>query len=69
MKKHCLKNLFVQPSKSLPALAATTALAALLAIPVSAQEYSTQQEDTEAVLAPDAFSPYAGRHFPQKPLL
>ena len=33
-----------------------------------AQEYSTAQKDTEVVLAPDAFSPYAGRNFPQRPL-
>ena len=33
-----------------------------------AQEYSTAQKDTEAVLAPDEFSPYAGRNFPQRPL-
>jgi hypothetical protein len=32
------------------------------------QEYSTAQEDTEVVLAPDEFSPYAGRNFPQRPL-
>ena len=34
----------------------------------AATEYSTAQEDTEVVLAPDEFSPYAGRNFPQRPL-
>ena len=29
-----------------------------------AQEFTTEQEDTEAVLAPKDFSPYAGRNFP-----
>ncbi|MEO9575720.1 MAG: DUF3604 domain-containing protein [Tateyamaria sp.] len=35
---------------------------------VAAQEFQTAQENTEVVLAPDAFSPYAGRNFPQRPL-
>ena len=34
----------------------------------AAQEFQTEQEDTEVVLAPDAFSPYAGRNFPTRPL-
>ena len=34
----------------------------------AAQEFQTEQEDTEVVLAPDAFSPYAGRTFPTRPL-
>ena len=33
-----------------------------------AQEYSTEQADTEVVLAPTKFSPYADRNFPQSPL-
>ncbi|WP_283426828.1 DUF3604 domain-containing protein [Shimia sagamensis] len=33
-----------------------------------AQEYSTEKEDTEVVLSPDGYSPYAGRNFPQVPL-
>ncbi|MFC3614895.1 DUF3604 domain-containing protein [Lutimaribacter marinistellae] len=57
-------------SENRGARAARFALAILLctAAPALAQEYSTQQEDTEVVLAPDAFSPYAGRDFPQLPL-
>ncbi|WP_245837782.1 DUF3604 domain-containing protein [Tropicimonas sediminicola] len=43
-------------------------LAALGMVTAEAQEYTTEQEDTEAVLAPDGFSPYAGRNFPQVPL-
>ncbi|CAD0184632.1 hypothetical protein RUESEDTHA_01514 [Ruegeria sp. THAF57] len=35
---------------------------------ISAQEFQTEQENTEVILAPDAFSPYAGRNFPQRPL-
>jgi len=35
---------------------------------VFAQEYNIEQKDTEIVLAPDEFSPYAGRNFPQRPL-
>lgn len=42
--------------------------AALQPLSASAQEYATEQADTEVVLAPDAFSPYAGRNFPQAPL-
>ncbi|MHA3980400.1 DUF3604 domain-containing protein [Halovulum sp. GXIMD14794] len=49
-------------------LAALVMSTALLPIGASAQEYSTTQEDTETVLAPDEFSPYAGRDFPQRPL-
>ncbi|MCJ7755307.1 MAG: DUF3604 domain-containing protein [Thermoanaerobaculales bacterium] len=33
-----------------------------------AQEYNIEQKDTEIVLTPDEFSPYAGRNFPQRPL-
>ncbi|MDW4500328.1 DUF3604 domain-containing protein [Sulfitobacter sp. D35] len=39
-----------------------------LSAPALAQEYATEQEDTEAVLAPEAFSPYAGRNFLMRPL-
>lgn len=39
-----------------------------LATGTFAQEYSTEKEDTEVVLAPEGFSPYAGRNFPQVPL-
>ncbi|WP_170755286.1 DUF3604 domain-containing protein [Ruegeria lacuscaerulensis] len=35
---------------------------------ISVQKFQTEQENTEVVLAPDAFSPYAGRNFPQRPL-
>ncbi|MDV7144310.1 DUF3604 domain-containing protein [Tropicimonas sp. TH_r6] len=49
-----------------------TGLALVFAIgatnPASAQEYSTEQIDTEAALASDHFSPYAGRNFPTTPL-
>ncbi|WP_170391339.1 DUF3604 domain-containing protein [Ruegeria arenilitoris] len=43
-------------------------LAALTATSVSAQEFQTEQDSTDVVLAPDDFSPYAGRNFPQRPL-
>lgn len=43
-------------------------LAALTATSVSAQEFQTEQGSTDVVLAPDDFSPYAGRNFPQLPL-
>ncbi|WP_170369024.1 DUF3604 domain-containing protein [Ruegeria arenilitoris] len=43
-------------------------LAALTATSVSAQEFQTEQGSTDVVLAPDDFSPYAGRNFPQRPL-
>lgn len=33
-----------------------------------AQEFNTEQSDTEAVLAPQKYSPYADRNFPQRPL-
>lgn len=39
-----------------------------LSTSVVAQEYSTEKEDTEVVLALDGYSPYAGRNFPQVPL-
>ncbi|NKW91854.1 DUF3604 domain-containing protein [Rhodobacteraceae bacterium R_SAG9] len=47
-----------------------TAAASLLALGSAAvaQEFNTEQSDTEVVLAPDGFSPYAGRNFPQVPL-
>lgn len=45
-----------------------TCLAALTATSVSAQEFQTEQGSTDVVLAPDDFSPYAGRNFPQRPL-
>lgn len=43
-------------------------LAALTATSVSAQEFQTERDSTDVVLAPDDFSPYAGRNFPQRPL-
>ena len=43
-------------------------LVSLIPAVAQAQEYSTAQGDTEVILAPDAFSPYAGRDFPQRPL-
>ncbi|MBE1282909.1 MAG: DUF3604 domain-containing protein [Rhodobacteraceae bacterium] len=43
-------------------------LSLLVAASVSAQEFQTEQQDTEVVLAPDGFSPYAGRNFPTRPL-
>lgn len=43
-------------------------LAALTATSVFAQEFQTEQDSTDVVLAPDDFSPYAGRNFPQRPL-
>jgi hypothetical protein len=47
-----------------------TATASSLALGTAAvaQEFNTEQSDTEVVLAPDGFSPYAGRNFPQVPL-
>ncbi|ANT61620.1 hypothetical protein AYJ57_14075 [Salipiger sp. CCB-MM3] len=50
------------------ALTLSAAALGLGALGTAAQEYSTEQADTEVVLAPDAFSPYAGRNFPQMPL-
>jgi hypothetical protein len=50
------------------AIVAGAALLSFSATGTPAQEYSTEQADTEVVLAPDAFSPYAGRNFPQRPL-
>ena len=52
--------------KSLVGTAAASSLA--LGTAVVAQEFNTEQSDTEVVLAPDGFSPYAGRNFPQVPL-
>jgi hypothetical protein len=52
--------------KSLLGTAAVSALA--LGSVAVAQEFNTEQSDTEVVLAPDGFSPYAGRNFPQVPL-
>jgi len=52
--------------KSLIGTAAASSLA--LGTAVVAQEFNTEQSDTEVVLAPDGFSPYAGRNFPQVPL-
>lgn len=43
-------------------------LSAFSASTVAAQEFETEQEDTAVVLAPDGFSPYAGRNFPTRPL-
>ncbi|MFD0910905.1 DUF3604 domain-containing protein [Ruegeria arenilitoris] len=43
-------------------------LAVLTATSVSTQEFQTEQGSTDVVLAPDDFSPYAGRNFPQRPL-
>ncbi|MEM6579138.1 MAG: DUF3604 domain-containing protein, partial [Pseudomonadota bacterium] len=43
-------------------------LSVLFGSAASAQEFQTEQENTEVVLAPDSFSPYAGRNFPQRPL-
>ena len=50
------------------ALCLVTSLAMFAPGLALAQEYSTAQKDTEVVLAPDEFSPYAGRNFPQRPL-
>ena len=50
------------------ALCLVTSLAVFAPNSALAQEYSTAQKDTEVVLAPDEFSPYAGRNFPQRPL-
>ncbi len=52
--------------KSLWGTAAASAFA--LGSVAVAQEFNTEQSDTEVVLAPDGFSPYAGRNFPQVPL-
>ncbi|WP_412552278.1 DUF3604 domain-containing protein [Shimia sp. MIT1388] len=52
--------------KSLMGTAAASSLA--LGTAAVAQEFNTEQSDTEVVLAPDGFSPYAGRNFPQVPL-
>jgi len=52
--------------KSFLGIAAVSALA--LGSVAVAQEFNTEQSDTELVLAPDGFSPYAGRNFPQGPL-
>ncbi len=52
--------------KSLMGTAAASSLA--LGSVAVAQEFNTEQSDTEVVLAPDGFSPYAGRNFPQVPL-
>ncbi|MEM9392668.1 MAG: DUF3604 domain-containing protein [Pseudomonadota bacterium] len=49
-------------------LCVASALVAYSAMPIAAQEFQTEQENTEVVLAPDAFSPYAGRNFLQRPL-
>ncbi|WP_294222530.1 DUF3604 domain-containing protein [uncultured Shimia sp.] len=49
-------------------LAALSVTGLTLSTSVVAQEYSTKKEDTEVVLAPDGYSPYAGRNFPQVPL-
>lgn len=50
------------------AVVAWTAVLLFTSAQAIAQEYSTEQADTEVILAPDAFSPYAGRDFPQRPL-
>lgn len=69
MRKRILTHLVIIPARTLTPLAASVVLASLISGgPGAAQEYTTEQADTEAVLAPDAFSPYAGRHFPQRPL-
>ena len=52
--------------KSFLGTAAVSALA--LGSVAVAQEFNTEQSDTEVVLVPDGFSPYAGRNFPQGPL-
>ncbi|MCH2065604.1 MAG: DUF3604 domain-containing protein [Shimia sp.] len=52
--------------KSLMGTATASSLA--LGTAAVAQEFNTEQSDTEVVLAPDGFSPYAGRNFPQVPL-
>ncbi len=52
--------------KSLMGTAAASSIA--LGSAAVAQEFNTEQSDTEVVLAPDGFSPYAGRNFPQVPL-
>ncbi|MEM1430931.1 MAG: DUF3604 domain-containing protein [Pseudomonadota bacterium] len=49
-------------------LAFASSLLATAALPAAAQEFQTEQSDTEVVLAPDGFSPYAGRNFPTRPL-
>ncbi|MGV6806147.1 MAG: DUF3604 domain-containing protein [Ruegeria sp.] len=46
----------------------TAGLAVVALVPAVAQEFQTEQENTDVVLAPDEFSPYAGRNFPQRPL-
>ncbi|MDJ0994022.1 MAG: DUF3604 domain-containing protein [Dinoroseobacter sp.] len=46
----------------------TTGFVVFCTAPSIAQEFQTEQENTEVVLAPDEFSPYAGRNFPQRPL-
>jgi hypothetical protein len=56
------------PNSVRSALCFCTSLALLAPGVASATEYSTEQKDTEVVLAPDEFSPYAGRNFPQRPL-
>ncbi|MFD0978249.1 DUF3604 domain-containing protein [Tropicimonas aquimaris] len=69
MRTRNLPHLVIIPARALTPLAASAVLASLIfGGPGAAQEYSTEQQDTEVVLAPDAFSPYAGRHFPQRPL-
>ncbi|MCA0928819.1 DUF3604 domain-containing protein [Ruegeria profundi] len=69
MRMRILTHLVIIPARALTPLAASVVLASLISGgPGAAQEYTTEQADTEAVLAPDAFSPYAGRHFPQRPL-
>ncbi len=50
------------------AIAAYSALLLFSPTGATAQEYATEQADTEVILAPDAFSPYAGRNFPLQPL-
>jgi Protein of unknown function (DUF3604) len=54
---------FRSSSRALMLLACSWSVATM---PLSAlaQEFTTEQEDTEAVLAPEHFSPYAGRNFP-----
>ncbi|SMP27674.1 Protein of unknown function [Shimia sagamensis] len=49
-------------------LAALSMTGLTLTTSAGAQEYSTEKEDTEVVLSPDGYSPYAGRNFPQVPL-
>ncbi|CUH42595.1 DUF3604 domain-containing protein [Ruegeria atlantica] len=61
---------YIQSSSLKPGIVTSLVLATLIfgVSSGAAQEFQTEQEDTEVVLAPDAFSPYAGRNFPTRPL-